>query len=110
MVRNLTIILDALDECDPDSRLQLVDILSEGIMKSSGRLKLFISSRPDRDIKVRLKSESKLEIDVSKNYDDIAIYVRQQIRDKKPASWQSQVKIDLEEQICRTLIDQCQGM
>jgi predicted NACHT family NTPase len=51
-----TIVLDALDECDPKSRRHLVDAI-ELLLQQSGRpLKVFISSRPDRDIRERFLS------------------------------------------------------
>ena len=110
LLTELTIVIDALDECYLSSRLQIVEILSNEIARSTSRLKIFISSRPDRDIKHRFAAELKLEINVSQNFSDIVTYIHWRVHEKKPLSWGDQVDRNLEEHICQKLIDQCQGM
>lgn len=106
----LTVVLDALDECEQDSRMQLVKLFSEQIARSSKPIKIFMSSRPDRDIKDRLKSEPNLEIDALSNHDDIAKYAKEQIEENCPSSWQRSVGHDLRDRIYQVLLDQCEGM
>lgn len=45
-----TIVLDALDECDPDTRIELLDCLQEVQSSSASLVKVFVTSRKERDI------------------------------------------------------------
>jgi len=45
-----TIIIDALDECDSDSRADLLETLETILQESSSMVKIFVSSRDDQDI------------------------------------------------------------
>ncbi|KAL2847596.1 hypothetical protein BJX68DRAFT_267999 [Aspergillus pseudodeflectus] len=45
-----SIIIDALDECDPDTRAEILDMFTNIFHNSSTLVKLFISSRDDQDI------------------------------------------------------------
>jgi hypothetical protein len=59
------LVLDALDECDPQLRGQLIELFQHLVTVSTG-LKVLISSRWDGDIKHQLEkkaiSESRLRI------------------------------------------------
>ena len=58
----IILILDALDECDKLKRCMLVEIFNYLVDYASRPVKIFISSRPDGDIKERFKSRSNIEI------------------------------------------------
>ena len=105
------VIIDGLDECERESRIKLVDILASRLTQGStaSSIKLLISSRPDRDIKYRLESGPSLEIDVSRNFEDIKKYVDDQLG-SPPSWWRGQVDDSLRQQIYETLTNQCQGM
>lgn len=45
------LVLDALDECEKDSHRELVEVIEDLLSKSERPLKVFISSRPDGDIR-----------------------------------------------------------
>jgi hypothetical protein len=69
-----TIIIDALDECDPKSRFEILETL-EGLLSSTSSLvKILISSR-DPQLPSRLKTVSHSCIDASHNKDDIERFV-----------------------------------
>lgn len=71
-----TILIDALDECDPGKRRDLLKCLEKILQESSGLVKIFVSSRDDQDIVFRLQHYPELEIKSDKNSDDIAVFVK----------------------------------
>lgn len=102
-----TIIIDALDECDEDDRPNLVQILNE-MMKTSRRpLMIFISSRPDGDIKNAFRDRVNVEIGVKDNQDDIARFVRGKV--KNNLRW-AKFSEETKERVVTTLIEQSQAM
>ncbi|KAL7265925.1 hypothetical protein RUND412_011545, partial [Rhizina undulata] len=70
------IVIDALDECDKESRKKLLTAL-EVIMKSSaGVFKIFVTSRPADDIELKLEGVPNVYIQSSDNSGDIAAFVK----------------------------------
>ena len=107
-----TLVIDALDECDPDKRDVLLEALSRIVTDSTGLVKIFISSRDDGDIVLHLGECPNLKIQASHNQDDITRYVNSEVRKvihfKK---WRSgNVDKELEEEIKLALIEKAQGM
>jgi hypothetical protein len=74
-----TVIIDAMDECDPMTRLELLQALENVLQVSSSLVKVFISSRDDQDIVLRLSDYPNLEIDSQRNSDDIARFVKDDV-------------------------------
>jgi hypothetical protein len=72
----ITIIIDALDECDLESRADLLSTLETILRDSSTLVKIFLSSRDDQDIVCRLNDYPSLDISSDKNMADIASFVR----------------------------------
>ena len=107
---SLSIIIDALDECEVESRIQLVNLLIEEADQPSKTVKIFFTSRDDRDIKQRLESSPNLKINASHNQGDIATYIRDRIRKASPSWWKGNVDEDLREHMCDTLIEKCDDM
>jgi hypothetical protein len=70
-----TIIIDALDECDPDRRVDLLESLQAILQESSSLVKIFVSSRDDQDIACHLRDYPNLELSSEKNMDDISSFV-----------------------------------
>ncbi|KAL7266829.1 hypothetical protein RUND412_010606 [Rhizina undulata] len=68
------IIVDALDECNKETRFQLLDALKE-LRSSTEGLKIFITSRNDDDIRIELENESDVYIQPSDNSSDIKLFV-----------------------------------
>ncbi|KAF2235084.1 hypothetical protein EV356DRAFT_135445 [Viridothelium virens] len=75
-----TIIIDAVDECDPQKRREFLRILEQILQNASSLVKMFISSRNDQDIVLLLKDYPNLEIDSRKNSNDIARFVEDQTK------------------------------
>lgn len=74
----VTIIIDALDECNPETRKDLVQALQDIILKSPTLVKILVSSRDDQDIVYRLTKYPNLEISSARNGNDIVRYVESQ--------------------------------
>lgn len=79
MYPQTTMILDALDECDPATRLDLLRALEHILQHSCSLVKIFISSRNDQDIVLQLKGYLNLEIDSRRNSNDIAQFVNAEV-------------------------------
>ena len=71
-----TIVVDALDECDPLMRQSLLDAFEHILKESSGLVKIFISSRNDQDIVCTLRDYPNMDISSDKNTADIKAYVK----------------------------------
>ena len=102
-----TLVLDALDECEPGSRRKLVDTIKLLLSKSERPLKVFISSRPDQDIQHQFINEPNIEIQARHNEKDIQKFVNKEIINHE--GW-SDMSSSLKEAIVKTLLDRSQGM
>jgi len=102
-----TLVLDALDECERGKRLELVEILDNLLAEASNPLKIFISSRPDGDIKEKSKSRDNIEINANDNNKDISSFIKSEI--VKHRRW-GKMHLDLQTQIINTLQQKSQGM
>ena len=74
-----TIIVDALDECDPSRRHELLDSFDEIIQKSANVVKILVSSSGDGDILCRLEMSPNLYINAEYNSADIKRFIRFEI-------------------------------
>jgi hypothetical protein len=74
-----TIVLDALDECDPKTRAQLFSLLSKLAYRRDTKVKLLISSRNEPDILDQFGGSSNLYINAEDNADDIRKFVNKEI-------------------------------
>lgn len=74
-----TIIIDALDECDPKRRYELFRALDNIIQKSPSLVKVFVSSREDSDIVCRLERSPNILIDAMDNGHDIERFVHTEL-------------------------------
>ncbi|KAL9613019.1 MAG: hypothetical protein Q9167_002409 [Letrouitia subvulpina] len=108
-----TIVIDALDECDPEKRFELIDALETLLQESSCLVKVFASSRDDQDIVYRLQAYPNLEIDSNKNGEDIFSFVRAETRKliqrRKILQYSSQ-KREMEDIITRKVSEGARGM
>lgn len=102
-----TLVLDALDECDPASRSQFMETMELLLSKSKGLLKVFISSRPDRDIQRRFLNGPNVEIQASHNEGDIRKFVSEEVI--KHEDWE-EMSPSLQENIVKVLLDRSDGM
>ena len=76
-----TIVIDALDECDPQRRADLLESLEAILKESSSLVKIFVSSRDDQDIVWHLQGYPSLDLLSDKNKDDIMSFVRSETSD-----------------------------
>jgi len=74
-----TIIVDALDECNSETRQSLLEAFEEILQKSAGLVKIFVSSRDDQDIVLQFRESPNFDITPSRNTKDIENYVRTEI-------------------------------
>lgn len=74
-----TIVIDALDECDPEKREMLLDGIESLLQNSSlGLVKVFLSSRDDQDIVCTLRDYPHLDLVSSRKSGDIEAFVREE--------------------------------
>ncbi|KAI1314158.1 hypothetical protein F5Y03DRAFT_389634 [Xylaria venustula] len=102
-----TLVLDALDECDPNLRGQILEVVEYLISRSENGLKVFISSRPDRDIKDRFLKTPNIEVQATDNEEDIDKFVREKI--VQHGNWRNMSQ-DLRDSIVEKLHAKSQGM
>lgn len=73
------IVIDALDECDPAKRADLLEAFETILQESSNLVKIFVSSRDDQDIMLHLQRYPNLDIRSDRNSDDIARFVKAEV-------------------------------
>jgi hypothetical protein len=103
-----TLVVDALDECDPQLRGQLIQAF-ERLVRTSRSLKIFISSRRDDDIKLQLEKKANVGISATDNEEDIAKFVAMSIAENRPLR-RKPIEDDLEKEIIQVLLDKSGGM
>ncbi|KAI0547823.1 hypothetical protein F4679DRAFT_552833 [Xylaria curta] len=102
-----TVVLDALDECEPDSRRQIFETVKYLLTESENPLKVFISSRPDRDIRREFLRQPSVEIQATDNEEDIQKFVNAEII--KHDNWKG-MSLDLQKTIVEVLFTRSRGM
>ena len=108
-----TIVIDALDECDPGKRADLLETLEAILQKSSGLVKIFVSSCDDQDIVCHLQEYPNLKLMSDRNTDDIVSFVRAETQDliKRRKLLRSSInKEDLKEEIIDQVTKGASGM
>ncbi|KAN0072796.1 hypothetical protein V8E54_008910 [Elaphomyces granulatus] len=107
-----TLIIDALDECEPLRRHELLEALDTIVSKSANIVKVFVSSRDDSDIFCRLENSPNLCIHAQDNDNDIRQFIHVEvdtaIRQKRLLG--GLVSPELESLIIDTLEDGARGM
>ncbi len=107
LYRKTTLVLDALDECEPDSRKNIIKTI-EGLLSTSQRpLKVFISSRRDRDIRSKFLDKPNIEIKATHNEKDIEKFVNEEIINH--GGWED-MSANLQSKIVMALLQQSDGM
>jgi hypothetical protein len=109
------LVIDALDECEEDSRHSLMTVLSELVEKGLP-VKVLISSRRDDDITAEFEHKDNFNISATDNGKDIMSFVRGKIneyrnfcsRGRRRAG--SVISDELEQQIIDVFMDKSNGM
>ena len=102
-----TLVLDALDECEPDSRVRLIELVEHLLSESQRPVKIFIASRPDGDIRDRFQAKPNINIYAKDNREDIAKFVEAEM--PKHRLW-AKMSLSLQERVINTLIVCSDGM
>ena len=76
----ITLIIDALDECNPQKRIDFFFSLGE-IRQLAPCVRVFISSRRDRDITLHFQNTPNVSIRSRDNREDIERFLRNEIND-----------------------------
>lgn len=103
-----TLVLDALDECNPRTRIQLIEVFDSLLTQSSKPVKIFISSRLDKDIKSRFQCGPNVGIQATDNHHDIAKFVRSKIENN--LIWFNNFSPTLRDDVVQTLLSKSKGM
>ena len=74
-----TIVIDAMDECEPQKRGELLGFLETILRDASSLVKIFVSSRNDQDIVYKLKNYPNLQINSRANGSDIERFVEHEV-------------------------------
>ncbi|KAF4995982.1 hypothetical protein FDECE_12608 [Fusarium decemcellulare] len=78
-----TLVLDAMDECDPESRQDLLDTLDDVVKAKHPTVRLFLSSRRDADIRRHFEDRPKIEVEASCSQHDIGVFVETKLQSVK---------------------------
>ncbi|KAH0420269.1 hypothetical protein CcaCcLH18_14102 [Colletotrichum camelliae] len=101
-----TIILDALDECDRESRQELMAAFDE-LIQGNANIRIFLSSRTDDDIRRHFQSRPVIEMQTTDNEDDISVFVHDRLsRDRR---WDA-LEPNLRHEIKQVFREKSQGM
>ncbi|KAK7418265.1 hypothetical protein QQX98_004050 [Neonectria punicea] len=107
-----TIVIDALDELRPEKRHQIFECLDKIVKESSNVVKVFLTSRNDRDIVCRLNSTPNIYISAQHNGADIqrfiAVKLEKAVSNKRLL--RGKASESLQHQIADTLNHGAQGM
>ena len=108
----LTIVIDALDECHPDQRHQLLQALDLLLEKSAHLVKVFVSSRDDIDIVLKLQKHRNIYIGVDDNKQDINRFIQSEIQKVQSEGrlLKGMVSSELQDSITDNLARKAQGM
>ena len=104
-----TLVVDALDECNRNTRSAFIKSLEKLVDESKNPIKILISSRRDRDIKHRFEVGPNLEIRAIDNRGDIEMFVDHEMS-TSDKFWQDGISSELKELTCNTLVDRSRGM
>ncbi|ERF70048.1 hypothetical protein EPUS_03600 [Endocarpon pusillum Z07020] len=108
----VTIIIDALDECSPVRRHELLTALDTIVSQAENVVKVFVSSRDDIDIVLRLANSPNISIRANDNAKDIITYtnteVSRAIQERRLLL--GNVSDELRHKIIDALVDGARGM
>ncbi|KAL6863670.1 hypothetical protein J3F83DRAFT_745218 [Trichoderma novae-zelandiae] len=103
-----TFILDALDECEMDTREALSRILRNLVDKGQGTVKVFIASRKEADIEAYLGSQKLVAISTTDNKNDIDKYIEEEVA-RVGVAWSS-VSAEVKGLVKQTIGEKSDGM
>jgi hypothetical protein len=107
-----TIVIDALDEIDRESRKPFLESLNTIAQASKNLVKIFVSSRDDDDIILELEAVPNLYIDAADNAGDIERFIHREINTSIDRRILLRGKVDdqLKRKIISILVEKADGM
>jgi ankyrin repeat domain-containing protein 50 len=105
-----TLILDALDECDIEQRIDLLNFFQSLEMRVQKPVKIFIASRPEGDIRERLITMRNIEINETNNTEDIKRFITDSLEARAPWTALLNRNEALKQRVVQAFLDKSQGM
>lgn len=105
-ISHTRIVVDALDECPPAARVEVLKTLLE--IRDMSNINLLITSREDVDIKLLLSEEPKLFINAEVNSNDIQHFVTEEC--ERNLSLRRKLKGDTKTEVITTIASKANGM
>lgn len=105
-----TIIIDGLDESDEMERWRLLEALTTIMHTSTNAVKIFISSRDDTDIKLKLEKLPNLYIEARDNREDIERYIHREVKLEVGNRRLWKLPHDLQMEVISTILEKANGM
>jgi len=105
-----TIVIDALGECRPKMRKELIRSIKQIVEESKNLVKVFISSHDEYDIVTKFNSFVRIE--VNDNSGGVRRYVNEKVTEliEDEDLLMGSVSTELRDLICSTLGDRADGM
>ena len=104
------IVIDGLDECDIETRTELLDDLKLLQKRAFGKVRIIVASRPDSDINHFFKENYPSATITIRSDRDIELFVRKKVEEEFHLKRFSSALRSSEEQIITTLISRSEGM
>ncbi|KAL8726835.1 MAG: hypothetical protein Q9166_006451 [cf. Caloplaca sp. 2 TL-2023] len=108
----IIVMIDALDECDPRRRHELLQALRDIVRNSNSLVKIIVSSRDDSDIVCRLNNVPNVYIRSDDNGDDVDRFIEQEVDQaiEQQRLLQGRVPASLRQRILDELRSRAHGM
>lgn len=103
----ITLVLDALDECLPETRTEILSLFKNLIKEADHPVKVFFSSRVETDIEIAMAGNKFVKIGTEDNKADIDKYLAQEIT--KQGYWANLSQAD-KKFVRGTILDKSMGM
>jgi len=108
-----TLVLDALDECDLDTRRDFLNFVQHLMKKSKRLLKVFVASRWEQDIEICMDKFHNLltiiPVNISDNNGDIEKFVAEEMEKHSAAAW-ADIKPETKDYVKDVLVARSNGM
>ncbi|CAG8939028.1 unnamed protein product [Penicillium salamii] len=101
----ITLVLDALDEC-AEPRKELFDLIDSLVSQSDCLVRVFVSSRPEPEIEERFRDELTIKTEVPDVKDDIRSFINKKIGELR---WNSNTAV-YREDVVDALVEKSDGM
>ncbi|KAF8420375.1 hypothetical protein EV426DRAFT_706146 [Tirmania nivea] len=107
----ITICIDAMDEVDNDTRIDLLNCLNHIIRTSKNVVKIFVTTRMDVDILSQFENFPRIELQPDDNVGDINKFVLTKVQSsiKNYKLLQGDVSNEVKEEICNVLCQRSKG-